>query len=104
VEAEDGRVVAMCCIGLFYPNFVVFFVLGHKDSLVISFFSINMTLRAGGEVCNSAIPLPLPSDSSFLRGLSMLHGVSKKMRESERFVQSSKEWMDVVAVSHLIDV
>jgi hypothetical protein len=79
VKAEDGRVDAMCYIGLFYPNFVVFFVLGHRDSLVIS-FSINMTPRAGGEVSNSAIPLPLPSYSSFLRGLSVLHGVSKKIR------------------------
>jgi hypothetical protein len=36
-EVEDGRVDATGCIGLFYPNFVVFFVLGHKGSLFISF-------------------------------------------------------------------
>jgi hypothetical protein len=36
-EVEDGRGVAMGCIRLFYPNFAVFFVLGHKGSLVISF-------------------------------------------------------------------
>jgi hypothetical protein len=36
-EAEDGWVDAIGCIGLFYPKFVIFFVLGHKDSLVISF-------------------------------------------------------------------
>jgi hypothetical protein len=36
-EAEDGRVDAMGCIRLFYPNFVVFIILGHKGSLVISF-------------------------------------------------------------------
>jgi hypothetical protein len=36
-EVEDERVDAVDCIGLFYPNFVVFFVLGHKGSLVISF-------------------------------------------------------------------
>jgi hypothetical protein len=47
-EAEDGRVDAMGCIRLFYPNFTVFIVLGHKDSLVIS-FPINRTLRVGGE-------------------------------------------------------
>jgi hypothetical protein len=28
-EAEDGWVDAMDCIRLFYPNFVVFIVLGH---------------------------------------------------------------------------
>jgi hypothetical protein len=46
--AEDGRVDATDCIGLFYPNFSIFVVLGHKDSLVIS-FSINRTPRVGGE-------------------------------------------------------
>jgi hypothetical protein len=46
--AEDGRVDATDCIGLFYPNFSIFIVLGHKDSLVIS-FSINRTPRVGGE-------------------------------------------------------
>jgi hypothetical protein len=48
-EAEDGRVDATECIRLFYPNFVVFIVLGHKGSLVIS-FPINRIPRAGGEV------------------------------------------------------
>jgi hypothetical protein len=33
-EAEDGRVDAMDCIGLFYPYFVVFVVLGHRGILV----------------------------------------------------------------------
>jgi hypothetical protein len=36
-EAEVGRVDATSCIGLFYPNFAVFIVLGHKSSLVICF-------------------------------------------------------------------
>jgi hypothetical protein len=36
-EAKDGRVDVMGCIGLFYPNFAIFVVLGHNDSLVISF-------------------------------------------------------------------
>jgi hypothetical protein len=36
-EAEDGRVDAKGYIELFNPNFAVFFVLGHKGSLVISF-------------------------------------------------------------------
>jgi hypothetical protein len=48
-EAKDGRVDAMGCIGLFYPNFAIFVVLGHKSSLVIS-FPINRTPRTGGEV------------------------------------------------------
>jgi hypothetical protein len=33
-EAEDGRVDAIGCIGLFYPNFAVFTVLGPRDILV----------------------------------------------------------------------
>jgi hypothetical protein len=36
-EAEVERVDVMGYIRLFYPNFIVFFVLGHKGSLVISF-------------------------------------------------------------------
>jgi hypothetical protein len=47
-EAKDGWVDATDCIGPFYPNFAVFIVLGHKDSLVIN-FPINRTLRVGGE-------------------------------------------------------
>jgi hypothetical protein len=37
-KAEDERVDAMGCIRLFYPNFAIFFVLGHTSSLVISLF------------------------------------------------------------------
>jgi hypothetical protein len=48
-ESEDGRVNAMGCIRLFYPNFTVFIVFGSRGSLVIS-FPINKTPRAGGEV------------------------------------------------------
>jgi hypothetical protein len=47
-EAEDGWVNKMGCIRLFYPNFVIFIVLGHKGSLVIS-FPIIRTPWAGGE-------------------------------------------------------
>jgi hypothetical protein len=58
-EAEDGRVDATGCIGLLYPNFVVFIVLGHKGNLVIS-FPINKTPRAGGEVnTQSSLSYPL---------------------------------------------
>jgi hypothetical protein len=35
-EAKDGRVDETGCIELFYSNFVVFFILGHNGSLVIS--------------------------------------------------------------------
>jgi hypothetical protein len=48
-EAKDERIDATGCIRLFYPKFVIFVVLGHKGSLLIS-FSINKTSRAGGEV------------------------------------------------------
>jgi hypothetical protein len=48
-EAKHGRVDAMSCIKLLYPNFVVFVVLTHKGSLVIR-FPINRIPRAGGEV------------------------------------------------------
>jgi hypothetical protein len=41
-EAEDKHVGAMGGIRLFYPNFAIFIVLGHKGNLVIS-FSINRT-------------------------------------------------------------
>jgi hypothetical protein len=47
-EAKDRQVDVMGCIRLFYPNFVVFVVLGHKCNLVVS-FSINRTPRVGGE-------------------------------------------------------
>jgi hypothetical protein len=47
-EAEDQWVYATGCIGLFYPNFVIFVVLGHHGSLVIS-FPMNRTPRVGGE-------------------------------------------------------
>jgi hypothetical protein len=58
-EAEDGRVDAMGCIGLFYTNFVIFIVLGYKDILVIS-FPINRTPRAGGWVSTqSSLSHPL---------------------------------------------
>jgi hypothetical protein len=57
-EAEDGRVDVTGCIRVFYPNFVVFFVLDHKGNLVISFFSINRTPRTDREVINSTILLP----------------------------------------------
>jgi hypothetical protein len=53
------EVVSSGCIGLFYPNFAIFFVLGHKCSLIIS-FPINRTPRTDGEASNSAIPLPTP--------------------------------------------
>jgi hypothetical protein len=47
-EAKDGWVDATGCTRLFYPSFVIFIVLCHKGSLVIS-FPINRTPRVGGE-------------------------------------------------------
>jgi hypothetical protein len=36
-QVEDERVNAMGCVGPFYPNFVVFFVLGPRGVLVFWF-------------------------------------------------------------------
>jgi hypothetical protein len=47
-EAQDGRIDATVYIGLFYPHFAIFVVLGYKGSLVIS-FPINRTPRGGGQ-------------------------------------------------------
>jgi hypothetical protein len=58
-EAQDGWVDATGCIGPFYPNFVIFVVLGHKGSLVIS-FPINRAPRIGGEASTqSSLSHPL---------------------------------------------
>jgi hypothetical protein len=40
-----------------------------------------------------------PSHSCFSRGVGVFHGVSEERRESERSLQSSKEWEDIVVVS-----
>jgi hypothetical protein len=80
----------MGCIGLFFPNFAVFIVLCHRCSLVIS-FPINRTLRAGEEVSIQP-PLFHPLDIvAFLRGVGVLHCVREEKKESERYLQSSKE-------------
>jgi hypothetical protein len=97
-EAEDERVDATGYIRLFYPNFTVFIVLGHKGSLVIS-FSINRTPKGRWRRKHSTIPLPPPSYSCFLKGVSVLHSVREERRESERSLQSSKEWKDIVVIS-----
>jgi hypothetical protein len=47
-EAEDGWIIMTGCIGLFYPNFAVFIVLGHTGGLIIS-FPINRTPRVSVE-------------------------------------------------------
>jgi hypothetical protein len=59
VKVEDGRVDAMSCIRLIYPNFAIFFVLGHKSSLVF-IFPINRTPRSSGEASTqSSLSYPL---------------------------------------------
>jgi extradiol dioxygenase family protein len=74
----------MSCIRLVYPNFVVFFVLGHKGSLVIS-FPINRTPKDGGEVSTSAIPPPHHGlDLAFLVVWCALN-VREEWRDCERF-------------------
>jgi hypothetical protein len=56
---EDEWVDVTGCIGLFYPNFTVFIVLGHKGSLVIS-FPINRIPRSDKEVSiQSSLSHPL---------------------------------------------
>jgi hypothetical protein len=55
-EVEDERVDATGCIRLFYPNFAIFIILGHKGSLVIS-FPINRIPRVSGEVIISYLCL-----------------------------------------------
>jgi hypothetical protein len=50
------------------------------------------------EMKHSAIPLPPPRYSCFLRGVCVLHGVREERRESERSIKSFKEWEDVVVV------
>jgi hypothetical protein len=58
-EVEDGWIDVMGCIRVFYPNFIVFIVLGHKGSLLIS-FPIIRTPRAGGELSTqSSLSHPL---------------------------------------------
>jgi hypothetical protein len=47
-EAKDERVDAMGCIRLLNPNFVVFVIVDHKGSLLIS-FPINRTPMVDGE-------------------------------------------------------
>jgi hypothetical protein len=83
VKVEDGWVDATSCIRLLYLNFLVFFVLGHKGSLFIS-FPINRTPKGWWRGKHSVMPLPPPTHSSFLRCVGVLHGVSEERRESER--------------------
>jgi hypothetical protein len=41
-EVEDGRVNAMDCVGLCYPCFVVFFVLGNRGIVVFLVFYFDL--------------------------------------------------------------
>jgi hypothetical protein len=47
VEADDGWVDAMGCVGPFYPKTIVFYVLGPRGNLVFSLLlgPINKTLE-----------------------------------------------------------
>jgi hypothetical protein len=63
-EVKDEWVDATGYIRLFYPNFVVFIVLGHMGSLVIS-FPINRTPRVGREDQAFNHPSPIPKPKLF---------------------------------------
>jgi hypothetical protein len=58
-EVEDGWVDATGCIRFFDPKYVVFVVLCHKSSLVIS-FPIKRAPRVGGEDRAFSHPSPTP--------------------------------------------
>jgi hypothetical protein len=96
-KIEDRRVDANGYIRLFYANFAVFIVLGHKGSLVIN-FPINRTQGLVERIKHSSIPLSPPSHSYFLRGVCLLHGVREMRKGIERPLQSSNVWEDVVVV------
>jgi hypothetical protein len=100
-EAKDGWVDATGCIRLFYPNFTVFIVLGHKCSLVIS-FPINMTQELEERIKYSLVPLPPSSQSCVLRGVVVLHGIrdERKVRDSSNSPKSGRMlWQ----FSHLVN-
>jgi hypothetical protein len=78
-EVEDERVNVTGCIRLLYPNFVVFFVLGHEVGLFTS-FSYKYDPKGWWRGKHSAIPLPPFSYSCFLRGVGVLHGVREVRR------------------------
>jgi hypothetical protein len=101
-KAEDGHVDAMGCNELFYPNFVIFIVLGHMGSLVIS-FPITRTPWVGGADQGFRHPSPTPSQGCFLRGIVVHLGVREERRESERSPQSSKEWGMLWWFPHLVN-
>jgi hypothetical protein len=78
-KAKDEQVHTMDCIGLFYPNFTVFVVLGYKSSLVIS-FSIIRTLGLVKRKPFSHSSLSSASYNCFLRGVGVLHGVREERK------------------------
>jgi hypothetical protein len=94
-EAEDGRVDVMGCIEFFYPNFVVFIVLDHKNGLVIS-FPINRIPMVDGEDQIFSHSSSTPSYSCFLRSVDVFHGVREERRE--RSLETLKEWGDIVVI------
>jgi hypothetical protein len=82
-EPEDRRVDVMGCIGLFYPNFAVFIVLGYKAVWPLVFLYIGPQGLVE-RIKYSAIPLPRPS----LRSLFLLRcGYASCFREERREVR-----------------
>jgi hypothetical protein len=75
----------------------VIFVLAHSGILVFS-FPINRTPRVGGEASTQ------PSTLGFhFARCGCASCLIEERRERKRSLQSSKEWEDIVAVSHLVD-
>jgi hypothetical protein len=81
-----------------YPSLDVIFLLAHRGILVFC-FHYNRTPKGWCRGKHSAIPLLFPSYSCFLRDVDVLHSVRVERRESERSIQSSKEWKNIVTVS-----
>jgi hypothetical protein len=104
-EAKDGRFDGVGCgaveVGPNYPSLDVIFFLAHRGIVVFS-FPLNRIQDLVGRQAFSH-PSPTSSYSLFLRGVGVLHGVREEMRETEKSVQSFKEWEDVVTFQHLID-
>jgi hypothetical protein len=98
-EAKDNRFEGVGCgaveVGPNYPSLDVIFFLAHRGILVFC-FHYKYDPKGWWRGKHSTIPLPPPNHSCFLRGVGMLHGVREERRESERSLQSTKEWEDVV--------
>jgi hypothetical protein len=87
-EEKDGRFDGADCdtveVRPNYPSFDVIFLLAHRGILVFS-FCINRTPNGWWRGKHSAILLPPPSYSYFLRGVGMLHSVREEEKSERSF-------------------